>query len=193
MRSVKLLLIMFVLAAGCSNNIRDTVGTAEKIIDSFEGVPVVPQYANRIFINQPANSTGLQILAPRLYDKIKEHISLEGRLGVVPDDSISDLRLEVRIVQYTIERLRYDAVGRPVQKRMRITADVRLLNLKKKKLIFWEADIQAFRVFSELEQPIETEVQVREYVLDDLAKRITSKTITGWYTDQMTIIEKRKL
>jgi len=184
---------MFVLAAGCSNNIRDTVGTAEKIIDSFEGVPVVPQYANRIFINQPANSTGLQILAPRLYDKIKEHISLEGRLGVVPDDSISDLRLEVRIVQYTIERLRYDAVGRPVQKRMRITADVRLLNLKKKKLIFWEADIQAFRVFSELEQPIETEVQVREYVLDDLAKRITSKTVTGWYTDQMTIIEKRKL
>ena len=167
--------------------------TAEKIIDSFDGDPVVPQNANRIFIMQPVNSTGLQILTPRLYDKIKEYISLEGRLGVVPDEMNTDLRLEVRIAHYALERLRYDAVGMPVQNRMRITADIRLLNLKKKKLIFWEADIQAFRVYSELERPIETESQVRDYVLDDLAKRITSKTLTGWYTDQMTIIEKRKL
>ncbi len=167
--------------------------TAEKVIDSFNGDPVVPQSANRIFIIQPINSTGLPILAPRLYDKIKEYISLEGRLGVVADETNTDLRLEVRIARYGIERLRYDALGRSVQNRMRITADVRLLNLQKRKVIFWEADIQAFRVYSELEPPIETESQVREYVLDDLAKRITSKTLTGWYTDQMTIIEKRKL
>jgi hypothetical protein len=193
MKTVEIFLIMLIIASGCSNNMRDAGPTAEKIIDSFNGDPVVPQSANTIFIMQPVNSTGLQILAPRLYDKIKEYISLEGRLGVVPDEMNTDLRLEVRIAQYAIERLRFDAVGRPVQKRMRITADVRLLNLKKKKLIFWEADIQAFRVYSELEQRIETELQARDYVLDELAKRITSKTLTGWYTDRMTIIEKRNL
>jgi hypothetical protein len=189
----KLLMILCAITAGCSNNIRDSAETAEKIISGFNGDPVVPQNANTIFIMQPVNSTGLRILAPKLYDKIKEHISLEGRLGVVPDEINTDLRLEVRIAQYAIERLRYDAVGRPIQNRMRITADVRLLNQKKKKLIFQEMDIQAFRVYSELTQPIETESQVRDYVLDDLARRIASKTLTGWYTDRMTIIEKGKL
>jgi hypothetical protein len=185
--------IILFIALGCSSDIRKDGMTVEKIIDSLEGEPVVPREANRIYITLPVNTAGVRNLSSMLFDKIKEYISLEGRLGVVSDESSSDLRLDVRIALYTIERLRFDAIGRPVQKRMRVTTDVRLVNLRKKKVIFWEADIQAFKVYSDLEPPIETEAQVLEYVLVDLAKRITSKTVTGWYTDQMTIIEKRKL
>ena len=72
--------------------------------------------------------------------------------------------------KYLVERLDYDDIGRAVKKRLWITADVKLLNLdRKRKMIFYEPGIQSFRVFSDLVLPIEPESQVREYVLDDLA------------------------
>ena len=184
---------MLALAAGCGSEISDEGSMVRKVIDGFDGEPVVPRNANRLYILPPANSTERADISPRLYDKVKGYISLDGRLGVDADDNNSDLRLEIRITKYLLERLKFDEVGRAIEKRIWVTADVRLLNIKRKKVIFYEADIQSFKTFSDLVPPIETEVQVMEYVLDDLARRITSKTVTGWYTDQMTIIEKRKL
>ncbi len=189
---VGLLLFIMVFAVGCTADLRDEETMAGKIINGFEGEPVVPRSANRLFIIPPVNVTGTGELSEKLLYKIKAHISLDGRLGVDADDQKSDLRLEVLITKFMVQNLAFDAIGRAVQKRIWITADVRLLNLKRNRVIFFEAGIQAFRVFSDLVQPIETVPQVTEYVLDDLGKRITSKTVTGWYTDQMTEIEKGK-
>ncbi len=187
-----LLALTMIFAAGCTADLRDETTLAGKIISGFEGEPVVPRSANRLFIPQPVNTTGTGELSPKLLYKIKAHISLDGRLGVDADDKNSDLRLEVLITKFMVQNLEFDAIGRAVKKRIWITADVRLVNLRRNSVIFFEADIQSFRVFSDLARPIETAPQVTEYVLDDLAKRITSKTVTGWYTDQMTEIEKRK-
>ncbi len=187
------LVISIMLAAGCTAELRDDDTLTGKVVDGFEGEPVVPRNANRLFIVPPANITGMGDLAPKLLYRIKAHISLDGRLGVDTDEQKSDLRLEVVITKFMIQNLAFDALGRAVQKRIWITADVRLLNLRRKKVIFFEPGIQSFKIFSDLVQPIETVPQVTENVLDDLAKRITSKTVSGWYTDQMTIIEKRKL
>jgi hypothetical protein len=189
---VIILAFLTAVAAGCLSGLREDNGTVGKIVEDFDGEPVVPRSANRLFIVPPANTTGREDLSLRLMSRLREHISLDGRLGVESDESDIDLRLEIRIAKFFIEKLAYDEIGRAVKKRMWITADVRLLNIHRKKVIFYENDIQAFRVFSELTQPIETEDRSMENVLDDLAKRITSKTVTGWYTDQMTIIEKRK-
>lgn len=172
--------------------IQENNGTLSKIIDDFEGEPVVPRGANRIYIVPPANTTGVPELSSLLLDMVRRSISMDGRLGVDPDDARADLRLDIRISRYQIEGVRYDELGRAVLKRMRITADVRLVNLRRKKRIFYETDLQAFRSFSELVRPIETETKVREDVLDELAKRIAAKTVTGWYTDLMTPIERGK-
>ena len=190
---LSLLILVLALFTCCGSDLRDEGNMVRKIIDGFEGEPVVPRSANRLYIVPPANTTAREDISPKLYDKVKEFISLDGRLGVDADDSNSDLRLEIRITKYLLERLKFDEVGRASEKRIWVTADVRLLNIKRRKMIFYEADIQSFKTFSDLVPPIETEIQVIDYVLDDLAKRITSKTVTGWYTDQMTIIEKRKL
>jgi hypothetical protein len=190
---LSLLILVLALFTCCGSDLRDEGNMVRKIIDGFEGEPVVPRSANRLYIVPPANTTAREDISPKLYDKVKEFISLDGRLGVDADDSNSDLRLEIRITKYLLERLKFDEVGRAIEKRIWVTADVRLLNIKRRKMIFYEADIQSFKTFSDLVPPIETEIQVIDYVLDDLAKRITSKTVTGWYTDQMTIIEKRKL
>ena len=193
MKHLILIAILIFTAAGCGSDIRDDGNMVRKIIDGFDGEPVVPRNANRLYIVPPANTTGRDDISPKLYNKVREFISLDGRLGVDADDINGDLRLEIRITKYLIERMKFDEIGRAIEKRMWVTADARLLNIKRKKMIFYEADIQSFKSFSELMSPIETEAQVLEYVLDDLAKRITAKTVTGWYTDQMTIIEKGKL
>lgn len=185
--------IVMVLAFGCTADLRDEEAMAGKIIKGFEGEPVVPRNANRLYIMPPVNMTGTAAgISDKLLYRIKAHISLDGRLGVDADDQKSDLRLEVLVRKFMIQNLEYDTIGRAVKKRLWVTADVRLLDLKRNRVIFFEAGVQAFRVFSDLVQPIETVAQVTEYVLDDLGKRITSKTVSGWYTDRMTNIEKGK-
>jgi hypothetical protein len=193
MKQFILIAILIFSITGCGSDINNDGNMVRKIIDGFDGEPVVPRNANRLYIVPPANTTVRDDMSPKLFNKVREYISIDGRLGVDADDNNSDLRLEIWITRYLIEGMKFDAIGRAIEKRMWITADVRLLNIKRKKLIFYEANIQSFKSFSELVSPIETETQVLDYVLDDLAKRITAKTVTGWYTDQMTIIEKRKL
>jgi hypothetical protein len=184
--------IIMVLTVGCTADLRDDEALAGKVIKGFEGEPVVPRNANRLYIMPPVNMTGAAEISDKLLYRIKAHISLDGRLGVDADGQKSDLRLEVLITKFMIQNLEYDTIGRAVKKRIWITADVRLLDLKRNRVIFFEAGVQAFRVFSDLVQPIETVPQVTEYVMDDMGKRITSKTVSGWYTDQMTNIEKGK-
>lgn len=187
-----LLLLLISAVAGCAAEIRDDETMAGKIISGFEGEPVVPRTANRLFVMAPVNGTGVDVLTSRLLNRVKAAVSLDGRLGIEPDEARSDLRLEVLITNYMIQNVSFDAIGRAVRKRIWMTADVRLVNLKRKRAIFFEPAIQAFRVYSDLEQPVATEAQVSEYVLDELSRRITSKTVTGWYTGQMTEIEKGK-
>jgi hypothetical protein len=192
MKHLIIIVALAASAAGCLSEIRDDNTMVGKVISEFEGEPVVPRNANRLYIAQPADTTGTDEIARKLYNKLRENISLDGRLGVDTDDALSDLKLEIRITRYLIERTQYDEIGRAVKKRMWITADARLMNVRRRKMIFYEADIQSFREYSELTAPIENEARVQEYVLDDLAKRISAKTVTGWYTEQMTTIEKRK-
>lgn len=181
-----------IAVSGCVADIRDEGTTVGKIVDRFEGEPVVPRNANRLYIAPPVNRSGNGLLAPKLYDRLRENISMDGRLGVETDETQGDLRLEVWITRYRIERMKYDEIGRAVTKRMWITADVRCTDVRRRKMIFHEADVQSFREYSELVAPIESETRVMEYVVDDLAKRIAAKTVTGWYTELMTDIEKRK-
>ena len=75
---------------------------------------------------------------------------------------------------------------------MRIITTVQLIDTKRKGTIFFEKGIQSFKIFSDVIPPIETEEYILKIIIDDLAKRIFSKTITGWYTDRMTDIEKGK-
>ena len=182
-------------AGGCASGGTEGNGTARKFIESFDGEPVVPRAANRIYIAPPVDAAGLPelYLGEKLLLKVREGLSLDGRLGVDSDETHADLRLDIRITKYLVEKLSYDAIGRAVKKRLWITADVMCVRLDRTgKLIFQERDIQSFRVFSDLIMPIEPESLAREYALDELAMRISEKTVTGWYTNLLTDIEQRK-
>lgn len=158
------------------------------IVKEIDGDTVVPRDANSIYIHDFTDNSG--IVADVLVLKIKEEINLDGRLTVVDNVKEADLRLNGRIKSYTVQNIQYGDMGRPIRKRLRIFASVQLHNLKKQTLIFNEPAIQAFQEFSDVITPIETEVFVKDKVIRNLAKRISKKIISGWYTEFMTPIEK---
>lgn len=193
-----LVLFAILLAVTCvkpSSSAEENGGdeqTVNKILRDIEGGPVIPYEANRIYIPLFENRTGKDGLPEKLRERIREAISKDRRLAVVDDVGISDLRLDGIITGYQIQNMTFNAIGVVEKKRMRITASVKLLKTVSRKVIFNEADIQSFREFSDTVPPILDESRVFEVVIDELAKRITANTLSGWYTERMTPVEKGK-
>lgn len=166
--------------------------TVDKILRDMNGGPVIPYEANKIYIPLFENRTGKEGLAEKLRERIREAISKDRRLAAVDNVVDSDVRLEGVITGFQMQNMAFNAVGVVEKKRMRITASVRLLKTVTRKVIFNEADIQSFREFSDTVPPIIDESRVFEAVINELAKRITANTISGWYTQRMTPVEKGK-
>ena len=154
------------------------------------GEPVVPREANKIFIDPNSLRGDLTGVPEMFMTLLKNKISMDGRLAVVPDQNGADLILRYSISRYQVQVISFGNFGRPVKKRMRIIAGVQLIDAVKGRTIITDREIQSFREFSDVIPPVETEVQVLNYVLDGLADRVFAKTVTGWYTHYLTRIEK---
>lgn len=162
------------------------------VLNNFKGEPVVPRDANRILVPVFSNFTDQPSISEKLTVKIREEINSDARLAVVYEYEQADLLLKGIIIGYQIQPVQFDSFDKPVKKRLKIIASVKLFDLKKDKEIFFERAIQAFEEFSDMIPPITSEIQVQEKVIADLASRITLKTVNGWYTKLMTPEEKGK-
>jgi hypothetical protein len=182
--------IMLLFACVSTEKIKDP--SVKEVLKNFKGEPVVPREANKIIIPAFNNSTGLSFISEKLTLKLREQIRLDGRLAVVSENENADLILNGIIKEYQVQALEYNGFDKPVKKRLRITASVKLFDINNKNEVFYEREIQAFKEFSEIKPPITSETLTSEKVLDDLADRIAFKTINGWYTKLMTPAEKGK-
>lgn len=163
-----------------------------KIVSGMNGEPVVPRDANRIAIPPFQNMTTIEDIEEYLTSRVRERISIDGRLAVVAKDQQPQLLLTGKMSDYQVQHIQYDEFGRVVKKRLRVVAHVTLSETITGKLIFRNRAVQAFRVFSDIRPPITSEVEVRTAVLNQLAERIKVQTIRGWYTELQTSIEKGK-
>ncbi|MCP4133958.1 MAG: hypothetical protein GY754_23510 [bacterium] len=160
------------------------------VLNKISGEPVVPREANRIFIPPFSNSAREEGFPGKLLLRIKNKINMDGRLTVVNSKTNAHLLLRGGVTGYRVQGVEYDGFRKPVKKRLWVTVSVQLTNLKKGKVIFYERNIQSFKAYSDVVFPIISDSQAEESVLEDMAKRISLKVITGWYTEQMTNIEK---
>ncbi len=191
-KSIHILLI-FLITLGCSVDRKKDGSTVKKVLNNINGEPVVPRDANRIIIPFFHNYTKEPSISEKLTLRLRKLISMDGRLAVVSKNDKADLRLAGMVVRYQIQPVQYGNFHEPIRKRLRIVASVRLLDMNKKREIFYGGEIQAFEVYSEVIPPITSEIQIQDMVLENLARRISNKVINGWYTDLMTPIEKGKL
>ncbi len=185
-------ILVFIITslAGCTS----TTNSAESpaLFQGFNGVPVLPQDANRIFIAPIHNNTSFRQGESLLRNRLGRLISREGRLSVIESETGADLLLKIAITSYSVQPLTYDRNGRLDRQRLRITVSSAMNDCQRNRLIFRENGIQAFLEFSEITFPIRTQAQTAEEVVSLLADRLYSKIKSGWYTEHLTDIEKRK-
>ena len=163
---------------------------ASRLVDKINGGPVVPRHANSIFIGEFTDLSGKADIARRLAMKVKELINRDGRLAVAPGAAGSDLALSAAVTGFQIQPVEYGNQGIPVKKRMLLTASVILLDMTRGRTIFGNRAVQSFTEYSETVPPVMSEYQAIDSVIEKMAERIRAQTITGWYTDYMTPVEK---
>ncbi|HDP80784.1 MAG TPA: hypothetical protein ENN21_08070 [Spirochaetes bacterium] len=186
---------IIVFSAGvpmCAGDNRQGAHPVKRMFGAMNGEPVVPREANRLLIGNFSNGAADHALGRKLYLRVREHIALDGRLGIVEEGGEHDLALRGRLKLHEVQPLRFNDLGVPVKKRMRITVAIDLDDTGGKKAIFHDHELQAFEEFSDTVPPVTTESAVRDIVIDQLARRIARKVISGWYTDLMTPAEKGK-
>ena len=195
MMNFRLLTVLFftLFIFGCVAPAENSDPLLKNVLKVVDGEPVIPRSANRIFIKEIKKISSGESVSYTLFIKLKNAINRDGRLVVESDFAKSDLMVEVLIKNYVVQNIRYNNLGQPVIKRMKIVASSKLYNIKKKRMILYDNHIQAFKEFSDINPPIMTQIEVLSDVLENLSKRIARKTITGWYTEHMTIIEKGSL
>jgi hypothetical protein len=193
---IKILSIFFIcaelLTLSCLSTNKQKDSSIKEVLKNFKGEPVIPREANKIIIPVFNNFTNQPSISLKLNAKLKEQITSDGRLAVVAENDTADLLLNGMIKAYQVQPLKFNGFDKPIQKRLRIIASIKLFDIKKEKEIFFDGYIQAFEEFSDVIPPITSEIQIQDKVLDDLAKRIALKIINGWYTILMTPIEKGK-
>lgn len=187
-----MLLVIALISISCAGSDKKENLDIKDIVKSINGEPVVPRRANTIYIRDFVNTTPQADIVSTLTSRIEEHISKDRRLAVNNIAESSDLILSGRLTGVTIQNLKFNTMGIAEKKRIRITASVQLIERASMRLIFHEHEMQAFKEFSDIVPPIQTESMALEDVINELARRITAKTITGWYTELMTPVEKGK-
>ncbi len=184
--------LSLLIVCGCALDKERKDSAVNQVLQNINGGPVVPREANKIVVPFFHNHTNEASISEKLTLNLRRLISMDGRLAVVSSNNKADLRLAGMIKLYQVQAVQYGDFHEPIRKRLRIIASVKLIDIKKKKEIFYDGGVQAFEVFSEVIPPITSEIQVRDRVIENLARRLSVKVINGWYTELMTPIEKGK-
>jgi hypothetical protein len=162
------------------------------LLEKINGDTVVPRSANTIQIAPFLNDSQRTELPDRLAFRLGQIIISEGRLAVVNRGEAADILLQGRIIKYQVQTVSFNKFGIPDKKRLLMKVSARLIDVRKNRIIFNDESIQSFAEYSEILPPVTTETRAADTVLDSLARRLHSKIISGWYTEEMTNIEKGK-
>lgn len=186
-----LLLLLTVLAAACGppENLKNKEGTPD-FLKKIRGEPVVPRSANTIYLDLKAPDDARVTIVDRLHQKLVDQLTAAGRLAVTEKRQLSDLIARIRITAIQLQVTSFDSFGTAERKRLLVTARCTLLEKKNPRPVFASAPLQAFREYSTVNAPVETDQEAEEKVLDELAARLVSQIHRGWYTDRMSDIEK---
>jgi hypothetical protein len=183
-------IIALCVMASCADSGQVRPGSVGRVITSINGEPVVPRQANKIFIGDFEVASGDTRVAHRLVTRIRDFINTDGRLVTVRERMMAEKELTGRIASIESQAVEFGAHREPVRRRLRILTRVSLFNLSTGKTIFAERPVQAFSTFSEVVQPITPEPVALDSVIEELAKRVALQTVSGWYTERMTSVEK---
>ncbi len=189
---VGMLMALGALLASCSGGQVAGDSTTGKVLGALRGEPVIPRAANTIIIPFFRDYSGEPTVSDVLTIRLRDAISMDGRLAIVADNEKADLRLVGKVMLYRIQPVHYSTSGEPVRKRLMIAVIVSLVDQKNQRDIFRNRQVQSFEIFSDVVPPVVPESQARDLAVESLARRIAVQTVSGWYTDLMSREERGK-
>lgn len=188
--TVFFIVLIICLLFECATEQSARTSSAKELLQQINGEPIVPRNAVTINVSEFDDVTAKFHFHNKLALKVREFITLDGRLSVVGENG--DLTLSGSIINFQIQPLVFTAQGIPVKKRILIISKVTLVDSKNKKIIFQNQPIQSFIEYSDHIPPIISEIQAIDQAIYKLAERIQVQTIHGWHTSLMTPVEKGK-
>lgn len=180
-----LIIFSVLILLSCANG-----NLLNKTLSGNTGEPVIPREANKIFIQDIDCAVAPEFPGEELKLLLNESFIREGRLATVNTPDNCDLILKMKLIDYNIRNMKINSIGVPLEKRLNINVVLSLYDNKNKKTVINSRPVYAFRIFSESVHPIEPENIALRKCLAEMAGRITTAVLTGWYTDLMTPGEK---
>ncbi len=169
-----------ILLVGCEQTVKRTL----------------PPDIRTITIELSDNGTGEIILAPVLEEEVRRAFRLDGRLDLVNRRDGADSVLEIVITEYTKQPARFDSNNVVQEYRMRLVADLKLVDLKEGKVLWRERGPESTAArggsIRKLERflnfvvvpadglPAETEGDAQRRMLKEFSLDIVLKVIEGW-------------
>ncbi len=164
MKKLIVIIITVLLLAGCS----------------WKPKTILPKYFNIIYIPKFENET---IDQPQLTEiitrKVIEKFELDGRLMVTEYVSKANGILFGNIVKYKKIPLSYTDVGEIDVNALTIKIIIQLKDIKSKKILH-DKYVEETVEFNFKSEPVETEINAQERIIEILTDKIVSKVIEGW-------------
>ncbi len=140
---------------------------------------VLPKYFRTIHIPKFENKTMEPQLTEIITRKVVEKFELDGRLIVSEYVSKADGILFGYIVKYNKVPLSYTDIGELDVNALTIRINIQLKEIKTKELLH-DTYIEETIEFNFKSEPVETEVDAQERIIEILSDKIVSTTIEGW-------------
>lgn len=167
----------------------DSDNTLKRLL---QGGDIVPANAAKIFLRTFTSPETVKFNISELMIRLKKHLNRDSRLTVTENIDEAEIVLSGEITGYTIQPLLFNPQGKAELKRMRVTLSLSLYNSITGEMIFHRRVVEALHEYSDITPPIETELRAGLNLIDKITPRIAAQLFTGWYTEELTPLERGK-
>lgn len=140
---------------------------------------VLPEYFRIIHIPKFNNDTLEPDLVESISKKVIEKFELDGRLTITEHVSKANGILFGNIVKYKKTPISYTEMGELDVNALTLKITIKLREIKSGKWLH-DTYVEETLNFNMKSEPVETELDARERLVESLSDRIVSKVIEGW-------------
>jgi len=181
------ILLLFLPLAGCQG--LQLSEESQSLFRSLDGQQTIPADADSFAIE---TLSGFEGGAGHLFlSRVQYYLTVDGRLAEVRPGG-EDLLLSLSFIEQPEQVVTYSRSGEPLQKRAYLGVRLSLYDQRRGVYIFRDELITAFKLYSEIEPPIQNSFTVRRDLEEELAKRVALKVQSGWFTELQQPVERRQ-
>ncbi|MBN1899127.1 MAG: hypothetical protein JW827_10140 [Spirochaetes bacterium] len=140
---------------------------------------VLPEYFRTIHVPTFGNETMEPQIGSELTKKVITEFELDGRLTITEHVSKAEGVLFCVITKYKKVPISYNSMGEVDTTTMIMGAELKLRDIRSGEW-FHDGYVEEQIDYNLKSEPVESEIEAMERIMNNLAKRIVSKTIEGW-------------